>query len=67
MNDDDLLGEDMGDSEGEEIPEGQEMEEMGLEDEEGEMIEEMEEDEEQFPDSNLEDGNEFQEASRPTD
>ena len=28
MNDDDLLGEDMGDSEGEEIPEGQEMEEM---------------------------------------
>ena len=67
MNDDDLLGEDMGDSEGEEIPEGQEMEEMGLEDEEGGLIEEMEEDEEQFPDSNLEDGNEFQEASRPTD
>ena len=67
MNDDDLLGEEIGDSEGEEIPEGQEeMEEIGLEDEEGEMIEEMEEDEEQFPDSNLEDGNEFPEVSRPT-
>ena len=64
MNEEELLGEEgeMGDSEGEEVPEdGQEEMEDACMEEEGEMMVDME-DEDQFPDSNFEDGNEFPEV-----
>ena len=74
MTEEELLGEEeggeeeegqIGDSDGEEVPEDgqeEEMEEMCM-DEEGEVMDAME-DEDQFPDSNFEDGNEFSEVGK---
>ena len=70
MNEDELLGEGdgeetMGDSDGEEIPEDEQEEGLCMDEEEGEMMDEMAEDEDQFPDSNLDDdGNEFPEVCK---
>lgn len=69
INEEELLGEEegeeeaMGDSEGEEIPEDGQEEGLCMDEEEGEIMDELAEDEEQFPDSNLDDeGNEFPEV-----
>ena len=75
LNEEELLGDDeaaMGDSDGEEIPEegqddglcmDEEEEGMVMDGDEGEMMDGMAEDEDQFPDSNLDDeGHEFAEV-----